>query len=96
LKSSSEVAMQTQQQQGQGTRGQQPSPPSDPRQQTVRIPLAVNEWATLQAAFPLTEAAWTQMKTVLDAMKPGLVVPPEAPSEASHGATDDGNGEPVA
>jgi hypothetical protein len=32
-----------------------------------------NTWATLQAAFPLTEEAWEQMLAVLKAMKPGLV-----------------------
>ena len=42
----------------------------------VRIPLAANVWATLQAPFPLTEAAWTQMLAVLQAMKPGLVAKP--------------------
>lgn len=45
-------------------------------QQAVTLPLAVGEWATLYAAFPVTETAWNQMLAVLTAMKPALVVPP--------------------
>jgi hypothetical protein len=48
---------------------------------TIPIPLSIDEWATLQAAFPLTEAQWTQMLAVLQAMKPALVAAPEAEKE---------------
>jgi len=47
-------------------------PPSR-QTRTLILPLSATEWATLQAPFPITEEAWTLMKTVLDAMKPGLV-----------------------
>lgn len=39
----------------------------------IQIPYSHGEWATLQAGFPLTEALWTALMTMLDAMKPGLV-----------------------
>lgn len=55
-------------------------PEGIPGQRAVALPLAVGEWATLHAAFPLTETAWTQMMAVLTAMKPALVAPPVAPS----------------
>ena len=58
-------------------------PPSDPRQKSVQLPLSVSEWATLQAAFPLSEAAWKQMMAVLTAMKPALVAPPDPPRAES-------------
>lgn len=54
---------------GRGERGGQT------RQRSVQLPLSATEWVTVQAAFPLTEAAWSQMLRVLDAMKPGLVAP---------------------
>jgi hypothetical protein len=40
----------------------------------VQIPVSTTKWAILQAPFPLTEAEWKQMKAVLDAMKPALVI----------------------
>lgn len=84
----SEGAMQTQQQQGHGTRRQPPpSPPDEPEHRAVALPLSANEWATLQAAFPLSETAWDQMLAVLNAMKPALVAP-AAPGEAPQAAPD--------
>lgn len=50
-----------------------------PEQRAVAIPLSPTEWVTLYASFPLTDASWNQMIAVLEAMKPGLVAPPEAP-----------------
>jgi hypothetical protein len=44
---------------------------------TVQVPYSPSEWALVQARFPMTEAAWDQMIAVLNAMKPGLVAPPE-------------------
>ncbi|HYN10766.1 MAG TPA: hypothetical protein VES67_25510 [Vicinamibacterales bacterium] len=41
----------------------------------VPIPIQGTAWPALKAAFPMTEEAWTQMLTVLTAMKPGLVEP---------------------
>jgi hypothetical protein len=54
-----------------------PPSPSDEGQRAVMLPLAVGEWATLHAAFPLSETSWTQMMAVLNAMKPALVAAPE-------------------
>jgi len=52
-------------------------PPVDHRQQhqprTIQVPYSPSEWALVQAPFPMTESAWTQMLAVLAAMKPGLV-----------------------
>ena len=39
----------------------------------VQLPISATKWAVLQAAFPLTDAEWTQMIAVLEAMKPALV-----------------------
>jgi hypothetical protein len=55
-----------------------PLPPDPPAktakpQRTVQVPYSPGEWALVQAAFPMTDAAWKQMITVLEAMKPGLV-----------------------
>jgi hypothetical protein len=59
-------------------------PRDDLHHRLVLIPLSVTEWATLQAPFPLSEAAWNQMMAVLNAMKPALVASAEqAPSSAS-------------
>jgi hypothetical protein len=51
--------------------------PVKQQERTVQVPYSPGEWALVQAAFPLTEAAWTQMIAVLEAMKPGLVVADE-------------------
>ena len=40
----------------------------------VILPIAVGEWARLQAPFPLTPEQWKQMMAVLNAMKLGLIV----------------------
>lgn len=64
--------------------GHLPSPPYDPRQRAVTLPLSGSEWATLHAPFPLTDAGWEQMIAVLTAMKPALIAPRE---ERSLGAT---------
>lgn len=80
---------------GQGSTGKQqgsnppPSPPKDPLQKSIQLPLSVSEWATLYAPFPLTESAWGQMLAVLNAMKPALVAPASQPSvEVSQDAVD--------
>jgi hypothetical protein len=41
--------------------------------QEIPIPIAGATWPALKGAFPMSEAAWTQMLEVLKAMKPGLV-----------------------
>jgi hypothetical protein len=46
-------------------------------QRTVQVPYSPGEWALLQAAFPMSSAAWDQMIAVLNAMKPGLVAAEE-------------------
>ncbi len=45
----------------------------NPKGQAIQLPLPDTAWATLQASFPLTEAAWDHMLRLLEAMKPGLV-----------------------
>jgi hypothetical protein len=75
-----ETAMQTQSVDTSVNRSTSLPLPTDARQRSVQIPLSVNDWATLQAAFPLSEAAWEQMIAVLNAMKPALVAAPEPPS----------------
>jgi hypothetical protein len=54
-------------------------PRRDPASREVQLPVALDEWATLRAIFPLTEAKWAQMLAVLQAMKPALVLddPPD-------------------
>ena len=58
---------------------QSPTPPTVAKPSAdwreVPIPIAGEEWPKLVARFPLTEDAWNQMLTVLEAMKPGLVEP---------------------
>lgn len=56
------------------SRGNVPSMQPGAGQRAISIPLSVSEWATLQAAFPISETAWAQMIAVLQAMKPALVV----------------------
>lgn len=91
-----EVARQTHQLDPLVNRTATPPPPGDSWQRSVALPLSVTEWATLQAPFPLTEAAWNQMIAVLTAMKPALVALPEppqpfvaAPAEPAREDTDD-------
>lgn len=47
------------------------------RFQIYRIPLPGNELVSMQLPVPMSEKAWEQMMTVLMAMKPGLVEPPQ-------------------
>ena len=39
----------------------------------LMLPVGHGAWATLRGEFPMSEAAWSQMMKVLDAMKPGLM-----------------------
>jgi hypothetical protein len=39
----------------------------------VQIPYSPGQWATLQASFPLSEAEWQALTSMLQALKPGLV-----------------------
>jgi hypothetical protein len=50
--------------------------PAQGTTRTVQLPL-LKEWALLQVPFPMSEADWQQLLRVLEAMKPGLVLPPE-------------------
>ncbi len=45
--------------------------PNDIR--TIQVPYSPTGWALVQAPFPISEQAWSQMLAVLAAMKPGLV-----------------------
>lgn len=45
---------------------------------TIPLALSLYRWATLVAPFPLTEAEWDQLLTILAAMRPGLVGPSKA------------------
>lgn len=69
-----------------------PATPNDPRMRAVQLPYSITEWATLQAAFPLSEDAWDQMLAVLNAMKPALVA---SPDRQEHHMTDEEQSEPV-
>ena len=40
----------------------------------LHLPLLEGTWALLQAPFPMSENDWKQMQSVLEAMKPGLVM----------------------
>ena len=56
----------------------------------VQLPLSASAWATLEAPFPLDEAAWDQMISVLQAMKPGLTKPrePDLGERARNGSSE--------
>jgi hypothetical protein len=49
--------------------------PNSMTMREVPIPISGTNWPSIKAAFPMSEAAWVQMITVLTAMKPGLVSP---------------------
>lgn len=57
-----------------------------PRLQTLQLPLSPSEWARLQAYFPMTDQAWTQMMALLNAMKPGLTLSAEGKEAAPIGS----------
>jgi hypothetical protein len=63
---------------------QDPPPTGDAKrkparnQRTIQVPYSPTEWALVQASFPMTETEWQQMIAVLEAMKLGLVAPPES------------------
>lgn len=59
-----------------------PDQPLSPGMREVPIPIAGSVWPSIKAPFPLTEAAWTQMILVLNAMKPGLVTLSVNPDDA--------------
>ena len=40
---------------------------------TFRLPLSPGNQAILQVPDPMSDAEWTQMMSVLDAMKPGIL-----------------------
>lgn len=39
----------------------------------IQIPLGNDEWATLDAFWPISETAWAHLIHILTTMKPGLV-----------------------
>ncbi len=47
----------------------------------VSIPCSLTEWADIDAPWPLTPAEWSQLMALLEAMKPGLVVPDDTRRE---------------
>lgn len=49
---------------------------------SVSIPYSADEWATIEAPFPVTGAQWDAMMTMLAAMKPGLTREPSTASSA--------------
>ena len=53
----------------------------------IQIPYALNNWAKLEAGFPMSEDDWNQMMAVLTAMKPALVLIKEKLSVATQPAT---------
>ncbi|MDQ3692285.1 MAG: hypothetical protein M3464_01475 [Chloroflexota bacterium] len=80
------VAMQAHQQPATNPPSDPTAPVPPPGQRAVVIPVAVNEWATLHASFPMTEGAWAQMLAVLTAMKPALVAPADRPDPSTRDA----------
>ncbi len=59
---------------------------ADRPMRTLQLPYSATEWATLQAAFPLSEAEWDRMLAILNAMKPALVAQDQ--SGANEGSAD--------
>lgn len=55
-----------------------PPPPLDGNVRDIQLPLSADSWATLRAQFPMSEAAWQRLMTLLDAMKPALVATEQA------------------
>ena len=53
-----------------------PPPPNPPgiEDRVISLPLSASKWVNLRGPFPMTEKEWLQMKAVLEAMKPGLVI----------------------
>lgn len=41
---------------------------------TLTLPLGDNDWALLEASWPMTLPQWERMIHVLDVMQPGLVL----------------------
>jgi hypothetical protein len=52
---------------------------------TLQIPLAPGEFATISAAFPLTEEKWDQLLSVLEVFKKGLIARPDESSPGDAG-----------
>lgn len=44
-----------------------------PSRKSVQIPYSHDQWATLEATFPLAESEWDALIAMLQAMRPGLV-----------------------
>jgi len=53
----------------------------------IQIPYTLNNWAKLEAGFPMSEDDWNQMMAVLIAMKPGLVLTKEKLSAVTQPAS---------
>lgn len=47
---------------------------SVPVEDSIQLPIAQGQWATLSAPFPLTKDAWKRMVLILNVMKPSLIV----------------------
>jgi hypothetical protein len=64
-----------------GARGHKPALGTPPAgASALQIPLAPGEFATITAAFPLTEDKWDQLLNVLEVFKKGLIARPERDS----------------
>lgn len=55
----------------------------EPQQYTYVIPLVAGGSVEFRGSFPLLESDWQHMLAVLDAMKPGLVMPQSGPSDGT-------------
>lgn len=55
-----------------------PPPPntSETTDRVIPLPVSPTEWVNLRGHFPITEDQWNLMIGVLNAHKPGLVIPP--------------------
>jgi hypothetical protein len=54
----------------------------------VQVPYSHGQWATVQAAFPLTEDEWNAFIGMLEAMKLGLVRAPEPAAQSSENSVE--------
>lgn len=85
--SPAEVAMQTQpigREVATGWNGTAPTP-TMPNMVPFNLPLGAQGVAVLHVPAQLSEASWNLMMTVLQAMKPGIVTPPQPqPPQAAH------------
>jgi len=63
-----------------------PTPATNSEIRSVQLPLSGTSWVSVQGPFPLSEASWAQMISMLEAMKPGLTTPEDTDRQDSAGS----------